>query len=101
MCQDADVTQTEEFIGALHMIAASDSPIDRQKDAVREVLARSLREASEALGGDKQRIRGWVEGQLKVELMKQALPPRADRFADLRDHARMLVADWLLENPST
>ena len=82
------------------MIAASDSPIDRQKDAVREVLARSLREATETLGGDKERIRGWVEGQLKLELMKQALPPRADRFADLREHARALVADWLRENPS-
>jgi hypothetical protein len=91
--------QTEEFIGALHLIAASESPIDRQKDAVREVLARFLREATEALGGDKQRIRGWVEGQLKVELMKQALPPRADRFADLRDHARALITDWLRENP--
>ena len=83
------------------MIAASDSPIDRQKEAVREVLARFLREATETLGGDKQRIRGWVEGQLKAELMKQELRPRADRFADLRDHARVLVADWLRENPST
>jgi hypothetical protein len=93
------MTQTEEFIGALHLIAASDSPIDRQKDAVREVLARFLRDAIETLGGDKKRIRSWVEGPLKLELTKQALPPRADRFADLRDHARALVDDWLRENP--
>lgn len=94
------MTPTEEFVGALHTIAASNSPIDRQKDAVREVLARFLREATEALGGDKQQIRSWVEGQLQLELMKQALPPRVARFADLRDHARALVADWLRENPS-
>jgi hypothetical protein len=93
------VTQTEEFIGALHLIAASGSPIDRQKDAVRDVLARFLREASETLGGDKERIRSWIEGPLKLELMKQELPHRADRFADLRDHARALIADWLRENP--
>ena len=81
------------------MIAASDSHIDRQKDAVRQVFARFLRDATETLGGDKERIRSWVEGPLKFELMKQALPPRADRFADLRDHARALIADWLRENP--
>ena len=93
------MTQTEEFIGALHLIAASDSPIDRQKDAVREVLARFLRDATETLGGDKERIRSWIEGPLQLELMKQAVPPRTDRFADLRDHAKALVADWLRENP--
>ena len=52
------MTQTEEFVGVLHVIAASDSPIDRQKEAVREVLARFLRDATETLGGDKDRIAG-------------------------------------------
>ena len=93
------MTQTEEFIGALHLIAASESLIDRQKNAVRDVLARFLLEASETLAGDKERIRSWVEGPLKLELTKQALPPPADRFADLRDHAKALVADWLREYP--
>jgi hypothetical protein len=95
----AIVSKTEEFIASLHVIAAGDDPIDRQKDAVRKVFARLLREASEILGGNKDQVRGWVEGQLKLELMKEALPPRADRFADLRDHARALVTDWLRENP--
>jgi len=95
------MTQATEFVAALHVIAASDSPLGRQKDAVRGVLARILREANEVLGGNKERVRGWVEGQLKPELMKGALPPRADRFADLRDHARELVNDSLRENPLT
>ena len=93
------MTQTEEFVGALHVIAASDSSIDNQKDAVREILARFLREASETVGGDRGRIRSWLES-VRLELTRQALEPRADRFADLRDHARALIADWLHENPS-
>ena len=80
------------------MIAASDSPIDQQKDAVRQVLARLLREANEIIGGDQKRVRSWLEN-VNLELTRQALAPRADRFADLRDHARELVADWLRENP--
>jgi len=92
------MTQTEEFIGSLHLIAAGEGSLEVQKAAVGQVLERSLRDASAALGGDRQRVRAWVEG-LKLELMKQALPARADRFADLRDHARVLVANWLRDNP--
>jgi hypothetical protein len=95
------VSKTEEFIASLHVIAAGDDPVDRQKDAVREVFARCLREANEAFGGNKELVRGWVESRLKLELMKEALPPRTDRFADLRDQARALVTDWLRENPLT
>jgi hypothetical protein len=92
------MTQTEDFLGPLHLIAASGSPIDRQKDAVREVLARFLRDAQQTLDGNQERIRSWLEG-IKLELDKQALLPRADRFADLRDHARALMADWLRDHP--
>ena len=80
------------------MIAAGDDPLDRQKEAAREVLARFLRDAQQTLGGDQERIRRWLDG-VKLELDKQALLPHADRFADLRDHARELVADWLRQNP--
>jgi hypothetical protein len=92
------MTQTEDFIGTLHVIAAGDDPLDRQKEAAREVLARFLRDAQQTLGGDQERIRRWLDG-VKLELDKQPLLPRADRFADLRDHARELVADWLRQNP--
>jgi hypothetical protein len=92
------MSKTEEFIAPLHVIAAGDDPVDHQKDAVRKVLARFLREAREPVGSDQEPIRSWLEG-VKLELDKQALQPRADRFADLRDHARTLVADWLRENP--
>jgi hypothetical protein len=33
------MTQVEDCIGTLHVIAASDAPLDRQKEAVREVIA--------------------------------------------------------------
>jgi hypothetical protein len=92
------MTQMEDFIGTLHVIAASGSPIDRQKEAVQKVLARFLRDAQQTLGGDQERIRSWLKG-VKLELDKQALLPRADRFADLRDHAGALIADWLREHP--
>jgi len=92
------MSKTEEFIASLHVIAAGDDPLDRQKDAVRKVLARFLGEARETLGSDQEPIRSWLEG-VKLELDKQALQPRADRFTDLRDHARALVADWLREHP--
>ena len=92
------MTQTEDFIGTLHVIAASNDPLDRQKEAVREVLARMLREAQQTFGGDQKRIRRWVT-TLDLELTRQALQPRADRFADLRDHAHVLVAHWPRENP--
>src|ERR1700741_1883667 len=88
------MTQTEEFIGSLHLIAASEASLEDQKAAVGKVFERILRDASATLGGDQQRIRAWVE-RLKMELTSQALQPRADRFADLRDHARDLIADWL------
>ena len=61
------MTQTEELVGALHVIASRDSPIDRQKDAVREVLGRFLREASETVAGDRGRIRSWLES-VKLEV---------------------------------
>jgi hypothetical protein len=80
------MTHTDEFVGALHVIAASDSPIDRQKEAVRDVLARFVLEAAGALGRDLELVRTWLEG-VELELTRQALQPRADRFADLRDHA--------------
>jgi hypothetical protein len=92
------MTQTEDFLGTLHVIAASDSPIERQKDAVQEVLARFIRDAQQTLGGNQERIRSWLEG-VKHELDKQALVPRTDRFADLRDHARALMADRLRDHP--
>jgi hypothetical protein len=92
------MTQTEDFIATLHVIGAGDDPLDRQKEAVQKVLARFLRDAQQTLGSDQERIRSWLEG-VKLELDKQALLPRADRFADLRDHARALIADWLREHP--
>lgn len=92
------MTQTEDFIATLHVIAASGDPLDRQKEAVGEVLARFLREAQRAVGGDRDRIRSLITN-LKLELTKQALQSRADRFADLRDQASAVVADWLRENP--
>ena len=88
------MAQIEEFIGLLHVIAAGDGPLEQQTAAVDKVLERFLRDAGETLGGDRQRVRGWVE-KLKQELLKQALPARADRFADLRDHARAQVDNWL------
>jgi hypothetical protein len=91
------MTQVEDFIGTLHVIAASDAPLDRQKEAVREVLGRMLREAQQMLGGDQNRVRSWIVN-LKLELTRHPLQPRTDRFADLLDHARALVAGWLREN---
>jgi hypothetical protein len=92
------MTQTEDFVGALHLIAASESPIDRQKYAVQEVLARFIRDAQQTLGGNQEPIRIWLEG-VKLELDKQAMLPRAGQVADLRDHARALIADWLRDHP--
>jgi hypothetical protein len=92
------MTQAEDFIGTLYVIAASDSPLERQKEAVREVVARMLRESQQIFRGDQERVRSWITN-LKLELTKQARQPRADRFADLLDHACTLVADWLRENP--
>ena len=98
-CQDGrTMTQTEDFIGTLHVIAASNDPLDRQEEAVREVLARMLREAQQILGGDQERVRSWITN-LELGLTKHTLQPHADRFAVPRDHARALVADWLRENP--
>jgi hypothetical protein len=98
-CQDGwTMTQMEDFIGTLHVIAAGNDPLDRQKEVVRDVLARFLRDSQQALGGDQERIRRWLES-VRLELDKQALLLRTDRFADLRDHARELVADWLRQNP--
>jgi hypothetical protein len=92
------MTQTEDFVGALHLIAASESPMDRQKYAVEEVLARFIRDAQQTLGGNQEPIRIWLEGA-KLELDQQAMLPRAGPFADLRDHARALIADWLHDHP--
>jgi hypothetical protein len=88
------LTQAEDFIGTLHVIAASDAPIDRQKEAVRKVLGRMLGEAQQILGGDQERVRSWITN-LNLELTRQTPQSRADRFAGLLDHARALVADWL------
>lgn len=90
------MTKTEDFIATLHVIAASHDPLDRQKAAVREVLARFLRDAQQSLGGE--RLRMWITS-LEGELTRQALRPHADRFAVLRDHAHALVEDWLRDNP--
>jgi len=46
------------------------------------------------LGGEQNRVRSWI-ANLKLELTRH---PRTDRFADLLDHARALVAGWLREN---
>jgi hypothetical protein len=90
--------KTEEFIAALHVISAGAASEERQKDAVRKVFERSLREVGRAVHGDLKKIRGWVtdlESQLKGP------PPqlsRVGRFALLRDHAQVLVAAWLQKN---
>jgi len=91
------MTMTEDFVGSLHLIAASGKPLNNQKAAVGQVFERFLREADYTLGGDRQRIRVLV-AQLELELMQQALPARSDSFADLRDHARSLIEDWLSKN---
>jgi len=93
------MTLSEDFVGSLHLIAASAAPLEGQKVAAGQVLERFLRDARVALGGDRLRVRAWVEG-LERELMKQAQPTSADLIANLRDHARALVADWLRENPN-
>jgi hypothetical protein len=87
--------KTEEFIAALHVISAGPASEERQKDAVREVFERSLREVDRAVHGDLKKIRGWV-----TDLHRQlkAPPPqlsRVGRFVLLRDHAQKLVAVWL------
>jgi hypothetical protein len=87
--------KTEEFIGALHVISAGPASEERQKDAVREVFERSLREVDRAVHGDLKKIRGWVtdlQRQLKMPPSQQS---RVGRFEFLRDHAQKLAADWL------
>jgi hypothetical protein len=87
--------KTEEFIAALHVIAAGEASEDRQKNAVREIFARYLKEVEIAVQGDPKKMRKWVTGlqrQLKVPPSQQS---RVGRFEFLRDHAQTLVADWL------
>jgi hypothetical protein len=91
------MTQTEKFIAKLHFVAAGSDPLDCQTDAVADLFARFVKETQESLGDDRERIRSRLTG-LQFELTKQTLQPRADRFSDLRDHARELVKDWLLRN---
>lgn len=91
------MTQTEKFIATLHLIAAGGDPLDRQTNAVAGLFARFLKEAHESLGNDRERVRSRLTG-LQFELTKQTLQPRADRLAELRDHARELVTDWLRQN---
>lgn len=93
------MTQTEKFIARLHFIAAGSDALDRQTDAVAELFAQFAKETQESLGDDRERIRSRLTG-LQFELSKQTRQPRADRFSDLRDHARDLVKDWLLRNPN-
>jgi hypothetical protein len=92
------MTQAEDFVGALHLIAASESPMDRQKYAVQEVLARFIRDAQQTLGGIQEPVRIWLEG-VELDLDNRATLPSAGPFADLRDHARSLIADWLRDHP--
>ena len=84
------MTKTEEFINTLHVIAAANG----HTATVDEVFERFLRELQESLGPDHSRIRKCVE-DLQNALAAEAVPPRTGLFADLRDHARGLVADWL------
>jgi hypothetical protein len=88
------VYKTEEFITALHVIAAGDASEKRQNDAVCEVFARSLREVDGAVRGDSKKVRRWV-----IDLQRQLKAPpqlsRTGRFGLLRDHAQELVANWL------
>ena len=90
------MTQAEDFIGTLHVIAASDAPIDRQREAVREVLGRMLGDAQQVLGGNQERVRSWITN-LNFELTNHTLQPRTDRFAGLLDYARALLGKWLRE----
>jgi hypothetical protein len=92
------MTQTEKFVTRLHYIAARSDPLDRQIGAVAELFARSLEEARQLLGEDRERMRSWLTG-LQFELTKQVSSPRDDHFAGLREHASKLVKDWLLKNP--
>jgi hypothetical protein len=87
--------KTEEFIAALHVIAAGEASGKRQNDAVREVFERCLIEVGGAVRGDSKKIRQWV-----TDLQRQLKAPssqlsRIGRFELLRDHAQELVADWL------
>ena len=84
------MTKAEEFVSTLHMIAAASG----NTAAVDEVFQRFLLELKQQLGPDRQRIRRYVE-DLQSALAAETVPPRAGRFADLRDHARGLVAIWL------
>ena len=51
------MTQTEKFIARLHFIAAGSDPLDCQIDAVADLFARSLEEARQSLGDDRERMR--------------------------------------------
>ena len=84
------MTRAEEFIDTLHAIAAANG----HTATVDQVFERFLAELRQAVGSDQQRIRRNVE-DLQNALAAEATQPRTGAFADLRDHARALVASWL------
>ena len=92
-CQDGAVTQAEEFVNTLHVIAAASG----NTAAVDEVFRRFLLELTQQLGPDRQRIRRYVE-DLQVALAAETTPPPSARFAALRNHARGLVEAWLRDS---
>lgn len=87
-CQDGAVTKAEKFVNTLHVIAAASG----NTAAVDEVFQRFLLELKQQLG--PERIRRHVE-DLQNTLAAETTPPPTGRFADLRNHARGIVAAWL------
>ena len=90
------MTQTEKFIARLHHISAGAGSLDRKIDAVAELFARFLGDVQRLLGEDRERSRSLLT-DLQFQLTNHEALTQEGHFADVREHARKLVRDWLLK----